>query len=834
MRARAHEKRGSWALWNGAHLAALSAFALAQPIFDILGRNPTFFAVRGSTPTEIVLFALVVTFALPAAFLVLELAVSLLSRAAAQALHLLFVACFVSVVVLHVLTKSEAVSGPGALALAAAGGVAGAVVYQKVGAARSFLTVLAPAPVVFLGLFLVASPVSKLVWVETPVVRAATVKARTPVVLIVFDELNTKSLMNRKQRIDARRFPGFASLARRSTWYRNANTVYWTTEGAVPAILTGTIPVPGRSPVYAEYPRNLFTLLHRTYQLRVVETLTSLCPPSMCRKVARGRSHSFAVDDSVGSLASDTGVLYLHLVVPEPYVEHVPSIDNAWGNFTRGGEAKEPPVRRSPSGGFEPCGRGVCEFTDLLSPSKTQILYFLHTALPHTPYVYLPSGRRYSVDFCVLRGNSEGVWVDRFGALESNQRYLLQLGYTDKALSLILRKLRASGIYDKALVIVTADHGVSFTLGAERRGPTALNLADIAFVPLFVKLPLQRKSHIDDSFVRTVDILPTIARVLRTTVPWPIAGKSLIGRRLPSDGNVSVLNHYGTPVTASLAALRAQRSRDLLEQAATFGTGSFAAVYRIGPHRELVGRRVTSLRVRMSSGARAQITDASLLDAVDPTSEILPSYIEGQLTGMGSQTADVAIAVNGRVEAVTRTFRQGGKITFSAFVPERSLRAGRNAVEIFRVTRKGSRIVLDELRLRDLELTLQTRNGRQTIESPGAKPIHVHPGGLRGTYQIALTQSGVIFSGRATTRGGQAGARLIAVFVDDHAVFVGRRSCLRPHRSLGQPNLGRFGFTFELPKALLPDPGKDNHLRVFAIRGRFASELRLNHAHRNV
>ena len=47
---------------RGAQLLAVSGFALAQPLFDILGKNAEFFAVRGSTPGDIVLFALVVTF----------------------------------------------------------------------------------------------------------------------------------------------------------------------------------------------------------------------------------------------------------------------------------------------------------------------------------------------------------------------------------------------------------------------------------------------------------------------------------------------------------------------------------------------------------------------------------------------------------------------------------------------------------------------------------------------------------------------------------------------------------------------------------------------------
>ena len=46
---------------NGAHLAALSALAFQQAILDILGKNAAFFAVRGSSSTEIVLFALALT-----------------------------------------------------------------------------------------------------------------------------------------------------------------------------------------------------------------------------------------------------------------------------------------------------------------------------------------------------------------------------------------------------------------------------------------------------------------------------------------------------------------------------------------------------------------------------------------------------------------------------------------------------------------------------------------------------------------------------------------------------------------------------------------------------
>src|SRR5205823_2889338 len=77
---------------HGAQLLAASSFALAQPLFDLLGKNAEFFAVRGSTPSDIVLFALVVTFAPALGLLAVEFVVGAVSRGAAFTLHVLFLA----------------------------------------------------------------------------------------------------------------------------------------------------------------------------------------------------------------------------------------------------------------------------------------------------------------------------------------------------------------------------------------------------------------------------------------------------------------------------------------------------------------------------------------------------------------------------------------------------------------------------------------------------------------------------------------------------------------------------------------------------------------------
>ena len=807
MRVPAPNSRLRLALLNGAHLTVLSAFALAQPLLDILGKNAAFFAIRGSTTREIVLFALAVTLLPPATFLAAELLVDLVSRPVARALHLVFVAGLSAVVVLHVLTKSDSLSGVTAL-------VAAAAIYLRARPFRSFLSVLAPAPLVFVALFLLDSPVSKLVFADTPKVDAATtVRSKTPVVLVVFDELTTVSLMDRHERVDAGRYPNFASLAASSTWYRSGTTADWLTEGNVPAILTGRKPVRNKLPIFSEYPHNLFTLLGKSYRLRVLEAITHLCPKSLCTDVPQANGQD--VHNSTGSLASDAGIVYLHLLVPQPYATHLPPISDSWGNFGSHQEREEP-VRRTASGQIEACGRRVCQFTDLISADRRPTLYFLHTVLPHWPFVYLPSGRRWALDDRPLDGYKEGHWLTSWAALEGEQRYLLQLGYTDRALGLILRKLRQAGLYDRSLVIVTGDEGESFRGDDQRRRATATNTDDIAFVPLFVHYPGQKKARVDDSLAPSIDILPTIAHVLHVPIPWRIDGGSLVGRKLPADGPVSVARERGF-ITRPLSELRARRRRTLAEQLSTFGSGTFDRLFRLGPHPQLVGRKVSSLSVRPSPKATVRIDGRSYYAAVDPSTDFVPTHVSGSVTGTHGAQLGLAIAVNGTIASVTRTHLDQGQIRFATFVPESSLRPGSNAVDVFAV--HGS--ALEELRGGDLNLVLRDTD----IESTEGKRTRIDPAAIAGMVQVSKTAGGYAFKGLASTRQGHRLVDSLVVFSDDKAIFAGAANDLRPLRFLDKGSLDKSRFRFELPRTLLPAEGQDHSVRVFAIRGRVASEL---------
>ena len=140
-------------------------------------------------------------------------------------------------------------------------------------------------------------------------------------------------------------------------------------------------------------------------------------------------------------------------------------------------------------------------------------------------------------------------------------------------------------------------------------------------------------------------------------------------------------------VRLSQAQLDREMQEELARKLRMFGTGAEGPdrLYRIGPNQALIGR---SGAAGGRSAARASIVDAGELRNVDLESPTVPNWITGRVSGGGPGPRDIAIAVNGTVRAVGRTFRlaTGGGELFGAMVPESSLREGRNRVEVLEVT----------------------------------------------------------------------------------------------------------------------------------------------------
>lgn len=676
---------------RGAHLLAASGFALAQPLFDLLGKNAEFFAVRGSTPGDIVLFALVVTFVPALVLLAVEVLVGLVSEAAAAVVHYVFLAFLAAVFGAQAL-KRAGVNGTAVLIVGAlAIGAAVAVAAWRLRPARSFLTMLAAAPLLFLALFLFDSEASKLVISNGSAEAAAVrVRATTPVVFLLFDEFPEIDLQQADGGIDAKRFPNFAKLASESTWFRNTTTVSASTTVAVPAILSGQKPRKGALPIFRDHPNNLFTLLGKRYRLAVTESQTRLCPQRLCKRKQAGTG------SRLSSLYSDVRTVYLHLIAPPELEQRLPVIDESWGDFGGGSTGDDAEPSAADSTGLPKVdlstfylsrvrdfNRFVASFRKPGSGPPT--LYFLHVLLPHTPWLYFPDGRARAVTTTNAPGRNGELWFNSQLAVQAWQRHLLQVGYVDKLLGRFLTRLHRVGLWDKALVIVTPDHGISFRGGDLRRHPTRKNLAELAFTPLFVKLPGQEDGRVVDSrHVSTLDILPTIADVLGITIPWHVDGTSAL-QGGPGSPVVDVAG-----VREPYAAALAQRRKSLARQLSLFGSGDWGAQFAgTGPYRRLVGASVSGLDVAAEPSAAAQLdaTGSKLVRRFPRNSALVPSPLAGTLSGVRAGQA-VAVAVNGRIAAVSVAYRNpgGGAVRFSALAGESAFRTGRNAVRVYVVS----------------------------------------------------------------------------------------------------------------------------------------------------
>ena len=198
-----------------------------------------------------------------------------------------------------------------------------------------------------------------------------------------------------------------------------------------------------------------------------------------------------------------------------------------------------------------------------------------------------------------IRGWCSRVSSDIFCRLDTRTRFSADFS----------ARLQQVGLYERALLVVVADHGVSFRPGRTRRRVTQENVADIANIPMFVKYPRQERGAVDSRAARTIDILPTIADVLGISLPWRVEGESLLDP--PSDRSEVIIHQTRDfSVRARLAEMMKGRDATIRRKAAVFGEGR-ASVFRIGTNRRLLGSSVSipwarsTIRVRIEDGEKA-------------------------------------------------------------------------------------------------------------------------------------------------------------------------------------------------------------------------------------
>ena len=365
------------------------------------------------------------------------------------------------------------------------------------------------------------------------------------------------------------RYPNFAALAARGTWFKNAHTTYDSTTRAIPEVLDGKLPRKSSTPNFVGHPDSIYTLLgRRGYRVVNSEEATSVCPPRYCPGASRRR----------------------------------PAI-----------------LPLLQSGRRERLER----FFSAIKPGRPT-LYLKHVLLPHGPYLFLPSGKQTRRTFRdPLPGMNGPVGFGDRGLTDHNQqRLLLQIAFADREIGRLFARMKANGSYDQSLIAITADHGFAFEVGVrDRRTATRRNIDEIAPVPMFIKAPGQRRGRTSAAYARTIDLVPTIADILNVRMSYRADGRSAFSRAV-----------RGPPLRAHAAARperhdhgvgdgawRGAAARWSRAKLRKFGSGDFASLYTgIGPNRRLLGRLIAQLRPAAAGKVRTQIANASDMRNVNP------------------------------------------------------------------------------------------------------------------------------------------------------------------------------------------------------------------------
>jgi Sulfatase len=795
--------------WRLLTLWGLLGVGMIQPLLDLYGNNPEVFIAARAGALRIVLFVVLVTLGPVVLCGIVLLVTGRFGRRAGEIGYrvLLALAAFVAVsAVLHQIM-------PGAnWALLLAALISSGVVWleAKMSWARSWLRILAlvalAGPILFLGF----SDAAALVWEpEAEVDASVSMVADTPVVIIVFDEIPLSSLLTREGEINAALFPNFARLADGSHWFKNGQSNSIATADSVPILMTGRI-AEGARPTSRDHPRSIFTMLGDFYTMDVQETITSVCPSSVC---AGERRLTGATDHGIDELAmpamlADAAVVWGHLTQAPVVTEKLPAIDGQWGGFVGDGaggrEVDADGLPLAPPGERLAWVDKMLTAAENLAGSAPNTLHYLHVVAPHVPWQANPSGTQYDRPEDVgafVTGVEGGYWIDAPSrAAQGLQRHLFQLGLVDRLLGRMIDAMDASGIWNDGIVVVTADHGGSFVPNEHRRWVTPTNLNALYRVPLFIRVPGQTEGQVHGGSAYVIDILPTLVDLLDVELgpEWNLEGRSLFDPDLPAS-RPHVYDHF----TGHREALGGTLAGLDAELATTYqlipDQTSWAGVASAGPHHNLVGEAMAALDSVEAPDVVAEFDQAEQFTDLDPSAGLVPTLLTGRVTIADVPAPDVLVAVNGEVAGAGFLIRAGGTTsTFQALVSEEAYQRGSNEVVLLIPAADGGWIAAGQGTV--ATLMLRDGNGEELAITPA------------GSRRIVIDRSVVVgdrlvLSGWSADTSEKVLPSEILVFFGDVLAYSGPPNESRSDvtRWFDSEDLAKSGFDIEIPEADLPE-----------------------------
>lgn len=508
------------AIDNASWILSVGILAVVIPASDKIASNDVFFAAHGVSP---VAWIVLLVAGLIVVWLVLAGILGLLRRwlpargfdIVASILMLLITWFFVG----NVLARTVFAANPNL------GPIAGLVVAVLITlAARRFH--MGSALFVFASIA-AAIPLVMTVWngAQTPATTAFDFSSTTPpsVLYVISDELQYPLAFNAKGEVRPE-LPNLRALSDTATRYTHAYAGANYTDWAVPAQLTGISDVAGQGNQRMDKVRaglGIVPGMSGTYSIVMQSPIFQFeCKEAGCASV--GSDPGVGAIERYWSFAKDTAAIAGKTALAEPFASYFPSLDGKWKDFWSGGDefgngAEGNSVDKAIAG----IAASVKQYPE------TPFFAFWHTIRTHAPWAVDGQGRDlYPARLPVVEG-SHMVGTDKDGKFSTQDlQYLERRLYADSAIDFdrqlgkILDELKATGRFDNTMIVVTADHGATTGMTADRRfGDTlAQRWGEVAHVPLVIKYPGQTSSDVVTGVRSTGQIAQTVLNTVGGTV----------------------------------------------------------------------------------------------------------------------------------------------------------------------------------------------------------------------------------------------------------------------------------------------------------------------------
>jgi arylsulfatase A-like enzyme len=183
---------------------------------------------------------------------------------------------------------------------------------------------------------------------------------------------------------------------------------------------------------------------------------------------------------------------------------------------------------------LEPAFSRARELIESRDPSRPLFLW-VHLMRPHNPYAapapFLGEFNKGPMMRTRYDSSPIGEFFSSKADDEKNEdfkgRYDEALAYFDSSVGEFVGWLKARGSFDKSLLIVSSDHGESFS---HRYGIHAgpMLYEDVIHVPLLIKEPGETAGRRIEALSEQIDLMPTILELSGVGVEGPVEGRSLI------------------------------------------------------------------------------------------------------------------------------------------------------------------------------------------------------------------------------------------------------------------------------------------------------------------